>query len=400
MNEQTSTPPAQPTAQTNGIHTTPSSPAPTEWRQALLSRANELFGGGVETIRPDDPRALGPFLDAAKKMAAFEHPVMTVPCGAASGLAVLAFTTDNPAAMQSLVLDNPWLLKTVITTWRTLMFFWVRLDGYRPANRSLPDFYWISDGLIPLADVVADGSGEPVSPTRGQTITTMRFQDFNWPQAIHEIFAAERIVRQYGQVIQLGRGNRQHFSLQAVAHLFAASLGLKYECQSSTFSICAEGSTERIDRRKLAELVAAFLYEEALKADVKFRAIETTDGIMDILKRICGTSEREGLELFLSSRVEQKKGATVTMAELWNSYRTYCEARGAGVYPEREFYIHATASIRSRFGLSKSRDIGRPDASGKTTARAGFRSLAIKEKSSTVADVTDASDGSDTSYAG
>jgi hypothetical protein len=353
--------------------------------EELQARAEEVFGP-VETIRLDDTRPVGAFFDDVRKALKEPYPnsIIAVPCGGQPALcAIMVNMDEDPAPLTALLKENNWLHDTVWTTWNNFVLLWLRVEGWCPATRNLSGIGWMgSECLLPVADVpVAGHPGDFLVAGKGAAILAVKFEQIVWPASVAEIFLLKRLESEHGALFQQNEERRIIFGEVTAAHFFAERLGLKYARNDNTFTMIADGKTELIPKSNLHKIISDWLRARAIAAGIPYPSDAPVNMVLDQLKLLCVVEridEAEGLQLFLSERLELKPGFSVSSAELFSGYREFCQARGAVCFAERSFHKRATVAIRERLGLCKNHCVQRSHADGSAALKYGFRNLALK----------------------
>jgi hypothetical protein len=296
-----------------------------------LARAKKLFGDEIGYVGLADehiPRILKD--DLQKLKITEQNEFLAVPCGASSNLAavVLPFTTDLKEFNQFTAL-NPMLRRSLITSWDSIAFLWVRVEGWRPANRALPGMLWIASGLLPTIVervTAATAAGPNYFQKNNGSIVTIKFADLKWPPETHEGFLLERLESQHGPIILRTGPRKQIFNVQTSAHFLAAAIGIIYDRNTNQFFMRppAEPKLEPLIKVKLHNLVSIFFQKRAARCPSPFSiANSQVTAVIAVLKTICAVvrpDEREGLMDYLARRLERRQGANLTSTEIYEDY--------------------------------------------------------------------------------
>lgn len=328
------------------------------------------------------------------------NEVVGVECNSASNLCALVSPFGDVEGLRILLKDNMWLAHTVWTNWRGCFFIWVRVSGWRPQNCILPSCLWIADGILPAVEVAGPDyyyGGFP-DTDYGSTIKQIKFSEIKWSPNLHEEFLLMRLEDEFGPLLQM---SDQHpvLSLTTASRFIISRLGLRYRYQTDSFTMIDDvsGKPVILTKNRLAETIQGWLSKKAVAAGMPpLPEPMVAEVITTIIKRIA-IGQEEGLKQFLNGCVSRQAGASVTMAELLAGYQRFCEDEGAALLPARKFYQAITASLRLRFGVAKSHDIGRRSPSGMETDKSGFRNISLKAERSDTSDASDVSDTSDAS---
>ena len=354
-------------------------PVPPITPEAQLARVAQIFGPNIETIRLTAARSHGELLDAVKSVIVFEEPIIAIQCGTETGLCAVAFSCDRFDQLDAFLRANKWISHTVITYWREVMFIWLRLEGIRPTNLTTLDCRFISDGLVPVADLTGADSQDQF-PAIGSTIKTVSLADIKWPKIeMQEPFLLQRLEHEHGKLIQVMPAGRVEVCVATATCFTATQLGLKYNNTTDGFTMAINGENPGpLETQRLHELISGWMTAQADKVGVQVPLDETVPAIIEALKARCGIGAPEGFRMYMNDCVERKVGATVTTKELLEAYRAYCARRGTAQYSGRDFYMQFAASAKELFGVTKSHNVKRAKLSGGTTALYGYRNLSVK----------------------
>jgi hypothetical protein len=348
----------------------------------LQARAEAIFGRAPEIVRLDSDKPLGYFLDQFRDPAApCPDPEIAVECG--GGLCAIVMNGADEKFVRELVAANSWSLDsgTVWAAWRGAYLIFARVTGESPPNCSFPGGQWISDGLVPFVDLTAETTSQSF-PLKGTCVFSLPFDAIGWPAPVAELFRLKRIESEHGQLFQTDGQKQIILGHETAAQFFAELLGLKYSRRDDTFTTTAGGKTELIPKSNLQKIIFDWLRQQTAAAGIKCPSDDVLVArVVERLKKVCAVEqldESEGLAIFLTDRLELKAGASVSSAELFSSYREFCQARGAVCFAERAFHKRATIAIREQLGICKNHCVPRQNPDGSTALKYGFRNLALK----------------------
>jgi hypothetical protein len=360
---------------------------PAELSLDIQDRATKLFGN-AEVVTFDDERIPADFADSVMKLKITgpNNNILAASCGNGSNLCTIAASWDNPTLMNQILEMNPILYSTVWTHWRRIAIVWIRVESWRPANRALLGVLWSSDGILPVSDVDADRHCPLGFPDRdkGCEILTIKFDDLKWPPHIRETFLMERIVGQYGPLIQQIVSKKPVINYLMAAAYFGAVLRLAYDTNNDRFLMLPSGK-ETVEPLSMVELntsISIWLQRQAAKYPTSFPVGNHVQHVVKVIKEICTferTDELAGLNQYLHERLERRAGSNHTTNEIFANYSEYCKVTGLAMFPECVFLQRLPKTIREQFGLTKVHNVMRHhDGLGRTTARYGYNGLGIK----------------------
>jgi len=382
--------------------TDPAAGNPLLSREDQLAQVQKFYGGHGEIIRLTDPRIPQMLKDDFQRLKITEpNEFIAVPCGAPSNLAAIILPF-NPGLVEfnEFIALNPLLDKSLTTCWYKVAFLWVRLEGWRPANRALRGALWISSGLLPAIVERVTTDGSRYFQKNDGSILTLKFADIKWSPETHETFLLECIEEQHGKLILQTGPRKRIFNVQTAAHYLAAALGIIFDKNAGQLFICRPGAAqlEPLTKAKLSELVSTILQKHAAKCPDTFSIVNNqVNPIVTLLKQITAAElpdERDGLVAFVRNQLERRSGADLTTSEIFSGYIENCKALGVRKYPECVFRDVLPTVIREHHGLTKSHNIRRPhEVRGEPTCRNGFNGLAFRPQSA--ADARDSKDRRD-----
>ena len=98
-------------------------------RGDLLTRAKKVFGA-AEVVQLADGRFPAIFQASVKQLnISVPNDLVAVSCGSASNLCAIAISFNDPDLAKTMLDLNPWLYKTVWTTWHRIIFSGCGLMG-------------------------------------------------------------------------------------------------------------------------------------------------------------------------------------------------------------------------------------------------------------------------------
>jgi len=361
-------------------------------RDDLLNRANKLFGEAT-VVQLCDERFPDVFQDSMKelKITGRDDHLIAASCGTGSNLCAIVAAINNPTMIKKILELNPWLHDTAWTTWRGLVFIWVRLEeSWRPGNRALPGLLWIADGILPAVDI-ADATlyprGFPVTH-QGAAVLAVKFAGLNWSSEINELFLFEHMEALHGKLVQQAGPRKWVLNYMTAAAFLGEALFLAYDKNTDSFLMMPTGksSPEPMSKIILYEAVSIWLKDQAVKYPRSFPVGDHVKRIVSGIKEcfaIERPDERKGLDQYLNERLERRPGSSLTTGELFDDYAAYCQSTGLAAFPQCVFLDKLTKAIREKFGLTKVHNVMRHHGDlGRMTARYGFNGLHIKKTGS------------------
>jgi len=365
---------------TDGKSVPPTSQGP---KDDLTARASAIFGDNLVKIGLEDKRIPLLVRQAFQGLEiADPGEFLSVPCGAPSDLCAVGLLLEEKSSYKEFRNNNPLLHKTVTTSWGELVFMWLRITGWRPANCHVPGAIWISSGLMPtiVERVTADSRW---FQNTGNDIVTVQFADLNWSPEAAEVFQQLRIQDKHGSFVRQIGPRRRALNYTAVAHYLAELMSLAYDRNHDrfTFQRLGQSKQERLLPHDLNQAASIFLQHLAARNPDHFPPGDHLKPIVALLKRFCAVErpgETDGLQLYLNDRLEHRDGSDLTTGEIYDRYVEFCKATGVAMIPKFIFLDKLGTAVRTQFGMAKSHCVMRPHADGRLTARCGFKSLGFK----------------------
>jgi hypothetical protein len=385
----------------SGCNETSASKDAAALRDDLLARSVALFGQAeAMSYRPSCfPDHFQKLVERLKPACANE--IITVACNASSNLCALIGAFNDIDESQWLFKENPLLVSSACTTWRGILFIWLKMTGWRPPNCILPGgCMLITKGILPvveIAEATAYPDGFPVTHF-GRAVKQIEFAKFVWPPNLHEEFLLMKLESQQGLLIRTNNpSNRPVLNLATAARFFITRLNLRYLHQTDRFTMSDADGLAGLARQDLSALIQDWLGKKTASAGIAAPGDAVVADVISEIIKITAIGAEEGLRRFLDQCVERRMGASTTMAQLLAAYQCTCEDQGAALLPARKFYKMVTDACRRRFGVAKSHDLRRSSLAGKETAKSGFRNLSLKCNSSDTSDGSETSETSDAS---
>lgn len=368
--------------------------SPVNLREDLLARAVTLFGK-AEVMPYEVSRFPDIFQKTLERLkTTCRNEIVGVECNTTSNLCALVCAYEDADKIRTFINENPCVAHTAWTTWRSYIFIWANVTGWRPQNCILPGCLWISDGILPAVEVAGSDhypNGFP-DTEYGSAIKSVKFSDFKWHPNLHEEFMLLRLENESGPLLQVV-DQRPVLNLITASRFVITRLGLRYFYQTDSFTMVdGDGNRTSLSTNSLTKVIEDWLVKRSAKVGISASPERMVSNVIAAILKQIAIGPEEGLRRYLNECVERRIGTSVTMAELLAGYQAHCDALGAARMPPRTFYQAVTVSVKQRFGVAKSHDIGRRSPGGKETDKSGFRNLSLNGNRLDTSDTSDTSD--------
>ena len=165
------------------------------------------------------------------------------------------------------------------------------------------------------------------------------------------------------------------------ANYFIDLLNLRYTHRDDFFtSLDPDGQIHYIQISRLTEFIRKWLPLQAAKAGVPSPDSGVAKEIMRSIKYFIRQQDIFVVWDYTRTRIEVKEGSTVSLEELIQDYRNFCDARGAAERPPKCFYRDLTTSIKGLLKVVKKRHIRRLGADGTVLTKTIFQNIALSTK--------------------
>lgn len=381
----------------------PTPPPAANPSDSLVAAASNLFGQ-AEVVKLNDDRFPTAFRRSIEKLKiTTENPIVAVTANVETSLCAIGIAATNQNLYEKLLAINPWLDDTTWSRWYEIIFFWVRVTGWRPINRELPGMVWFSQGLLPVVDAVSQEQRVDTFPIpiRNKPPIVLKFDEIKWFPEIHEAFVLEHAEGLHGKLVQQVGPRKKIVNYQTAAVVMATVLGIIFDKNRNCFQYCPPGESEWkiLPQIQLDVCIAKWLQCQAASDPAAFPKGDHVKAVVRAIKEIYPIerpAEPEGLNEFLRRCVERRAGANLTTQEFYISYFESCKSTGALAYPECVFLDVLPKFIRETFGLTKVHNVMRHNPEkNKLTARCGFNGLGLRPEAEAkeVTETKDVTDG-------
>ena len=258
-------------------------------------RAKKCFGNGVAVLSSSDrrfPPELLAILDGLHFKLNSDYICAT--CGGFDNLCAVVLPTPSPATVDAkdvFLAANASLKGSAIGSWSNFSIVFLRVPGWRPANRIRQSCAWFSTGMIPIRPMGFTSLYEGIVFFDARPVATIEFKDLVWPPDIQDSFLLETLEFKHGKLFLDGPANRNVFGSYTAAKYLKIKYRLEYSHDDDRFTMVEDGYRRPITNSKLIYMIYAFLSDQAQKVGVLFTGDKPEDEIINDLKHICLPSE-------------------------------------------------------------------------------------------------------------
>ncbi|MDB6035315.1 MAG: hypothetical protein JWM16_5653 [Verrucomicrobiales bacterium] len=309
-----------------------------------------------------------------------------VVCGQNSGnLAALRF--HSRYGFNKFIAVNPILTDTATVSERDSVTILFKCAGFYPQSRPLEGLDLLTDGrIVPVYDRTehaADIHFENANPVK-----EVDFLGLNFSAEHKEDFYIEWLITKHHSQYTPSKGrllpNDAFF-----AELLTYKTRIKYEPRIRSFFEfdITKSKWQKVNEDVVLSKVFQALFQIVQERASKLLPFCTDDYVRRLVKtmRLSGVVDlpdyQAGLQQFVDTALESRKGSNITTLELFAAYRVFCQNQQLPVLGDTAFQRIVPALIEGTFsGKNRSHSLRREseDRPGDHTNRRGYRDLGLK----------------------